>query len=104
MKIRTAFLGAAILIAAGAASAAQAHDWRHHHAVEVPYMVVGVAGWDVLNMRAGPGVRHRKVGALRPGQRGILIETCARHARWCLVSDGHRAGWVNMRFLAGYAT
>ena len=103
MKIRTALLGATLLLAAGAATTANAHDWRNHYATEVSYRVQNVTRGDVLNMRSGPGVGHRKIGALRPGQGGILIETCANHARWCRVSDGYQTGWVNMRYLGGYA-
>lgn len=84
-------------------SSAFAHDWSHHYATEIPYRVVNVAGWDALNMRNGPSSRHRVVGALGPRATGIYIRNCAQHARWCLVEGNGKSGWVNMRFLAGYA-
>ncbi|MGI9383351.1 MAG: SH3 domain-containing protein [Methyloligellaceae bacterium] len=80
-----------------------AHDWRNHYATEISYRVVNVANWDVLNMRAGPSARDPIVGALKPGEGGILIQTCAHHATWCRVSARGLTGWVSMRFLAGYA-
>jgi len=41
------------------------------------------------------------VGALEPGvwvwvERCILVET---GSDWCLVENGHAAGWVNSRYL-----
>lgn len=89
------------------ASAANAHGWRYHYAVEVSYRVVNVASWDKLNMRTRPNARSGIVARLRPGTGGIQIITCARHARWCKVeaptNAGSVYGWVNMRFLGGYA-
>ncbi len=89
------------------ATAANAHNWRNHYATEVSYRVINVASWDKLNVRAGPNAGSRIIGKLRPGTGGILIQTCARHAKWCKVEAptdaGSIYGWVNMRFLGGYA-
>lgn len=80
-----------------------AHNWTYHYAAEIPYRVINVASWDVLNMRNGPSARNRIVAALGPRASGIYIRNCARHARWCLVDGNGQTGWVNMRFLSGYA-
>ncbi|MEM7301613.1 MAG: hypothetical protein AAF468_11070 [Pseudomonadota bacterium] len=94
-------LSAIFLATSMSATAVQAHEWRYHYSPELTYQVYRVANWDVLNMRSGPGANYQKVGALGPYERGIYIQTCARHARWCLVSAGARQGWVNMKFLRG---
>ena len=99
--MRTFFAAALFALVSG--TSALAHDWQYHYATEVPYRVVNVANWDVLNMRAGPSASHRIVGALAPGEGGVYIRACARHASWCLVHADSRSGWVNMRYLAGYA-
>lgn len=92
-----------MLLSVSAIGSASAHNWTNHYASEIPYRVVNVASWDALNMRNGPSASHRIVGALGPHARGIYIRNCARHGRWCLVEGNGISGWVNMRYLAGYA-
>ena len=82
---------------------ASANAAAGRYAVEIPYYVVGVAYYDVLNMRSGPGLDRRIVNALHPREKGIFIRYCSRWINWCEVKSGHKVGWVNMRFLAGYA-
>lgn len=90
-----------------ATTAANAHNWRNHYSVEVSYRVINVASWDKLNVRTKPHAKSQIVGRLRPGASGIQLLTCARHARWCKIeaptNAGSIYGWVNMRFLGGYA-
>ncbi|MEL6373868.1 MAG: SH3 domain-containing protein [Pseudomonadota bacterium] len=63
------------------------------------YGVVGIKGFDVLNVRAFPSARSRKVAAIPPHARGIRVDR--RHPNgWALVSYGPARGWVNMRYLA----
>ncbi len=95
---------AAFAVVASFSLPAASHDWRSHFAREVPYRVVNVGPRGVLNVRSRPSVRARIVARLRPGQSGFFIKTCARHATWCLIDVGTIQGWVNMRYLGGYAT
>ena len=74
-----------------------------NYVVEIPHRVVGVAYNDVLNMRSGPGRDHRIVNVLYPRDNGIRIRYCSKWVNWCKVQSGHKIGWVNMRFLGGYA-
>jgi hypothetical protein len=73
-------------------------------------VVVNVASWDVLNMRARPSASSRIVGQLEPGNHGIihLDRPCTPTRlpwgqRWCLVShydgDGVTRGYVKARFV-----
>ncbi len=69
--------------------------------------VTGVSANDVLNMRAGPGINHRIVGALGNGSqvRQLSCQTQG-NARWCqieMITDMRERGWVNARFLTGHS-
>ena len=80
-----------------------AHDWRSHFTTEVPFMVILKSGY--LNLRSGPGVEHPVLASLKNGTRGLTLETCVQHAKWCRVSDGAgKRGWVLSKFIGGYAT
>lgn len=82
------------------------NPFMDHTAHERPYRVTGVASNDVLNIRAGPGVRHRIVGAFAPHGRNIWVtgrgHTLPSGAYWVEVILDDAAGeigWVNSRFL-----
>jgi len=70
--------------------------------------VAGVASDDVLNVRAQPNYKARKVGELPPNAT-VGIERCRKIGRsqWCrvyqlvqnLYSEDFHPGWVNARFL-----
>ncbi len=68
--------------------------------------VIHVAKDDVLNVRAQPDYRSRKLGAF-PNGAHIYIDRCrpVGRSRWChihpdpLVDYGGAAGWVNAKFL-----
>ncbi len=62
------------------------------------WQVVGVADKDVLNMRAGPGVRYRKIGAI-PSGTGCVIKSATCRRRWCRVSYAGQSGWAHSRYL-----
>lgn len=63
------------------------------------WRVVGVAENDVLNVRAGPSVRHPVTGIIPPhGRRVTMIGGC--HGNWCRVHHRGTVGWVNTRHLA----
>jgi len=69
-------------------------------------MVIHVAADDMLNVRARPDYRSRKLGAF-PNSAHVYIDRCRRigRSRWChihpdpLVDYGGAAGWVNAKFL-----
>jgi len=62
------------------------------------HQVTGVAQYDVLNMRAGPGVRYSKVGSIPAGSGCVLKSRNCRRS-WCKVSFAGQEGWVNARYL-----
>ena len=65
--------------------------------------VVGVANWDVLNIRAWPASYSRKVGAISPHAGSIYVQRCKvahNGSDWCKVRYHGTWGWVNSRFLA----
>ncbi|MDB5507399.1 MAG: hypothetical protein JWR75_2037 [Devosia sp.] len=89
------------LIVAGAAAFAVSPAMAEGYSVDDQAQVVGVADWDVLNMRKWPASYSKKVGALEPGVH-VYVERCivvAVGADWCLVERGEQKGWVNSRFL-----
>lgn len=100
-------LAVTAIIAFAAVAPAQAHDWRNHFSTEIAYRVVNVASNDMLNVRSGPAASYSGVGALRPGTGGIYIQECQRHALWCRINVstnvGMISGWVNTRYIGGYA-
>jgi len=62
------------------------------------WRVRGVASWDRLNMRSGPGSRRRIVGSIPPYGANIdCIGPC--RGNWCRISWAGVRGWVNMRYL-----
>ena len=118
MISRRQFAAAVTTVAAGAVVAAtllagsftgaqaQSFDWRKHFSSEVSYRVINIKRGR-LNVRTAPRRTARIVARLRPGTGGIMLKTC-RSKTWCRieVSLGARkvVGWVNMRFLGGYAS
>lgn len=69
----------------------------------VSLQVAFVAGNDILNVRAGPGVEYAPVTQLPPDTSGILPaegeQTLLSGSTWMLVETGAGEGWVNSRFL-----
>lgn len=60
--------------------------------------VVGVAPDDVLNVRAGPGASHPKVGELAHDARGV--EVVRAEGNWGQVNVDGLPGWTSLRYLA----
>jgi len=60
--------------------------------------VVGVASWDTLRIRNGPGVSHPAVGGI-PSQACHVRFAGACRGPWCRVSWNGRVGWVNTLYL-----
>lgn len=60
--------------------------------------VVGVAGNDRLNVRAGPGSRHAILDSLGPRACGVR-RTGPCSGNWCEIDTGRSIGWANMRYL-----
>lgn len=62
------------------------------------WKVVNVAENDVLNIRSGPGVRFRKIGAIPSGSGCVIkIRQCKRN--WCRINYISQKGWVSSRYL-----
>lgn len=81
-------------------------DWGHFNNYSW-YHVQGVASYDHLNVRHGPGVRNHVVYRLPFNGYGVQLHNCTVIAttrgpsRWCQIShQGYIRGWVNSRFLA----
>lgn len=63
--------------------------------------VIGVASWDILNIRKWPAAHSRTVGSAEPGAR-VWIERCIIKpgaSDWCKIAWQGEYGWVNSRFL-----
>ncbi len=64
--------------------------------------VSGVRPGDVLWMRAGPGVRYRRLGSMPHKECGIRVINQCR-GNWCIVETWEGVtGWVNTRYLRFY--
>jgi SH3-like domain-containing protein len=60
--------------------------------------VIGVAAWDTLRLRNGPGVGHDAIGHIPPGAcRVARVGGCV--GAWCRVAWRGRVGWVNAFYL-----
>ncbi|MDX2158127.1 MAG: SH3 domain-containing protein [Hyphomicrobiaceae bacterium] len=60
--------------------------------------VVGVARWDTLRIRRGPGAGHEEIGAIPAGAcRVEQVGGC--QGRWCRIAWRGHIGWVNTYYL-----
>ena len=78
--------------------------FRYAPLYESPYLgrqtmcVSGVRPFDSLQVRAGPGSRHRPIWEIEPGACGVSIRgSCA--GSWCPVRYRGVYGWVNASYL-----
>ena len=60
--------------------------------------VVGVASWDTLRIRNGPGVSHPAIGGIPSRACHVQVAGACR-GPWCRVSWSGRVGWVNTLYL-----
>lgn len=63
------------------------------------YQVTGVAGDDVLNIRAEPDASAPVVGEIGPYQISVEVLRLSEDGKWGLVGLPEGNGWVSMRFL-----
>ena len=85
--------GGLIRMALGAA--AQPHPGYRR---DLGACVVGVAPWDTLRVRSGPGVAHAAIGAI-PNDACRVHHVGVCKGQWCRVAWRGRAGWVNTFYL-----
>lgn len=71
--------------------------------MEVAYRVITLSADSHLNVRSRPTTRSPVVGRLKSGMGGIYLKKCAPHGPWCMIDVENVRGWVNMRYLGGYA-
>ncbi len=99
---KTAFF--AVIIAVGIAGLSSQAANADGYPINQNTYVVGVASWDVLNIRKWPAPRSRIVGSVDPGAR-VWVERCIvkpRATDWCKISWRGQYGWVNSKFLDMY--
>lgn len=85
-----------VLLLLGAIDAARADS-----ALPAVYIVSGVFGGDVLNVRSGPSADHTVTGGL---PNGAEVEVTARsNDGWARILQGEGNGWVAMRYLQAQA-
>lgn len=70
---------------------------------DAPYMVVGVAADDVLNVRSGPGVDNGIVGTIPYSAINVAIVgegVTVGDSTWVPIQYEFLSGWINLRYLA----
>lgn len=88
----------ALLVTILTAQAALAQDFPALHHVS------GVAGNDVLNIRAEPSARAAIVGHLAPNATDIEVVGLSEDRAWGLVRHHEGGGWASMRYLTRQGT
>ena len=63
------------------------------------YDVAGVAGDDVLNIRAMPDAGAATLGNLPPDAKAVEVVALSPDGKWAQVNAGENTGWVALRFL-----
>ena len=62
-----------------------------------PHVIVKAS---VVNLRQGPGTRHRRIGRAEYGE---VLRTLAHRKGWVRVrQEGGRTGWVSRRLVWGW--
>ena len=90
--------GASLALAVVVLTAVMPSSPAHACACCDTFKVVNVASWDMLNVRAGPGMRYEVIDRLAPGE-GCIAWTGKRRGAWVLIRVGNTTGWVSSRFL-----
>lgn len=91
--LRAVLIGLALLAAAPAAATPE-------YILPTLFDVTGVAGSDVLNIRAAPEAGAPIIGTLAPDARGVEVVGTDASGRWARVNTGEQSGWAALRFLA----
>ncbi|MEK9645527.1 MAG: SH3 domain-containing protein [Alphaproteobacteria bacterium] len=99
LAIPAALLAASLLLAEPVA----AQTPSPLYAFEVHYRVATISRNGRLNVRQAPSLGAAIAGRLSNGTGGILLQRCTKNAKWCEVAAGPLRGWVDMRYLRGYA-
>lgn len=63
------------------------------------YNVSGVAGDDVLNIRAEPNGSAEIIGSLAPDARSIEVVGFSRAGEWALVNNNGQSGWISVGYI-----
>lgn len=63
------------------------------------YDVVGVAGDDVLHVRALPDAGSEALGNLRHDAQGVEVTAQSDDGKWARINIGESSGWVALRYL-----
>lgn len=63
------------------------------------YDVAGVAGNDVLNIRASADATAAMVSSLPPDAKTVEVVGLSPDGKWAQINSGEGAGWVALRFL-----
>ena len=63
------------------------------------YDVVGVAGNDVLNIRASAAADVAILASLPPDAKAVEVVALSTDGKWAQVNAGEAAGWVALRYL-----
>lgn len=63
------------------------------------YDVTGVAGSDVLNIRANADVNSAIVATLRPDAKDVEVVALSPDGKWAQINDAEAVGWASLRFL-----
>jgi len=65
--------------------------------------VTGVAGNDVLNIRAAPDATAPVLGSIAPDATGVEVVGLSPDGRWAVVNTGEGRGYAALRYLARQA-
>jgi hypothetical protein len=72
------------------------------------FRVSGVASWDALKLRTGPGIQFPIVAAIPPDGNGIATESCepveGYSRKWCRANWRGHQGWVSACCIVGERT
>lgn len=63
------------------------------------YDVIGVAGDDVLNIRAAPSTSASIIGGLAQTATGVEVVALSADGKWAQVNTHEASGWASLRFL-----
>jgi len=102
ISVKNSVLAASIMVASVfSAVSAKAEGYF----IEQNAYIVGVATWDVLNVRAWPASYSKKVSYIPHHGTNVWVQRCiVKHGAsdWCKVKYKGQWGWVNKSYLGFY--